>query len=141
MRTRASAFPAKRPRLLPDLKLADQALDSGPEFNSATPGLLFQIALVHARQTSVLVCASNAKMPRSNMGLPNNRQILLSISLILACAMLTQAQSGRRSTSTPTTSPSVSGPKTLEKAPAKAPSIPMLVEVESRNPMTKLTYL
>jgi hypothetical protein len=74
------------------------------------------------------------------MYLPNNRQILLSISLILACAMLTQAQSGRRSTSTTTTSPSVSGPKTVEKAPAKAPRIHLLVGVENRSPFTNIPY-
>ena len=74
------------------------------------------------------------------MSLPNSRQILLPISVILACVMLIQAQSGRRSTSTPTTSPSVSGPKTIEKAPAKAPRIHLLVGVENRNPFTNIPY-
>ena len=74
------------------------------------------------------------------MSLPNNRRILLSISLILACATLTQAQSGRRSTSTPTTTPTVSGPKTVEKAPAKPPRIHLLVGVENRNPFQNIPY-
>jgi hypothetical protein len=74
------------------------------------------------------------------MRLPKNRQILLSILPIFACALLTQAQSGRRSTSTPSTTPTVSGPKTVEKAPAKAPRIHLLVGVESRNPFTNIPY-
>jgi hypothetical protein len=74
------------------------------------------------------------------MRLQNDRQILLSISLIFACAVLTQAQSGRRSTSTSSTTPTVSGPKTVEKAPAKAPRIHLLVGVESRNPFTNIPY-
>jgi hypothetical protein len=74
------------------------------------------------------------------MRLQNDRQILLSISLIFACALLTQAQSGRRSTSTSSTTPTVSGPKTVEKAPAKAPRIHLLVGVESRNPFTNIPY-
>lgn len=74
------------------------------------------------------------------MSLPNNRRILLSISLILVCATLTQAQSGRRSTSTPATTPTVSGPKTVEKAPAKPPRIHLLVGVENRNPFQNIPY-
>ena len=74
------------------------------------------------------------------MSLPNNRQILLSISLILACATLAQAQSGRRSKSAPTTTPTVSGPKTVEKAPAKPPRIHLLVGVENRNPFQNIPY-
>jgi len=74
------------------------------------------------------------------MSLPNHRRILQSILLILACAMLTQAQSGRRSTGAPPSTPSVSGPKTVEKAPAKAPRIHLLVGVENRNPFTNIPY-
>jgi hypothetical protein len=74
------------------------------------------------------------------MHLTNKRRILLSLSLILACAVLTRAQSGRRSTTTPTTTPTVSGPKAVEKAPAKAPRIHLLVGVENRNPLTNIPY-
>lgn len=74
------------------------------------------------------------------MSLPNNRQILLSISLILACATLAQAQSGRRSKSATTTTPTVSGPKTVEKAPAKPPRIHLLVGVENRSPFQNIPY-
>jgi hypothetical protein len=69
-----------------------------------------------------------------------NCRVLLLISIVFACATLTHAQSGRRSTGAPTTTPSVSGPKTVEKAPAKAPKIHLLVGVENRNPFSNIPY-
>lgn len=74
------------------------------------------------------------------MTLSNNRQVLLLVSMVLACAMLTQAQSGRRSTGAPATTPSVSGPKAVEKAPAKASKIHLLVGIENRNPFSNIPY-
>ncbi|HYR76225.1 MAG TPA: hypothetical protein VEM96_10315 [Pyrinomonadaceae bacterium] len=67
------------------------------------------------------------------------RRLFLFIAILLSC-VITQAQSGRRSTSSPTTSPSVSGPKPLEKTPAKVPRIHLLVGVENRNPLTNIPY-
>jgi hypothetical protein len=69
-----------------------------------------------------------------------NREVLLLISIVFACATVAEAQSGRRSTGPPTTTPSVSGPKTVEKAPAKAPKIHLLVGVENRNPFSNIPY-
>lgn len=69
-----------------------------------------------------------------------NRKVLLLISIVFACSTLAEAQSGRRSTITTTTTPSVSGPKTVEKAPAKAPKIQLLVGVENRNPFSNIPY-
>jgi len=43
-----------------------------------------------------------------------------------------KAQSGRRSTNNPTTAPSVSGPKTIEKKPAPKPQLMLLVGIEDR---------
>ena len=74
------------------------------------------------------------------MSLLRNRQILLLISLLMAGAALTQAQSGRRSTSAPTTTPSVSGAKTVEKTTPKPPKIHLLVGVEERGPFLNIPY-
>jgi hypothetical protein len=70
-----------------------------------------------------------------------NRGVLLLISIVFAGCSLIQAQSGRRSTSAPTTTtPSVSGPKPVERAPEKPPKIHLLVGIENRNPLTNIPY-
>lgn len=68
-----------------------------------------------------------------------NRQILLLISLLLAGSVLTQAQSGRRATTTPTT-PTVSGAKTVEKKAPTPSKIHLLVGVENRSPFLNIPY-
>jgi hypothetical protein len=78
-------------------------------------------------------------MLKSNMRLLTIRQFTLLIGVLFACAIITQAQSGRRSTTAPAT-PSVSGPKTAEKAPAKAPKIHLLVGIENRSPFVNVPY-
>ena len=65
---------------------------------------------------------------------------LLALLSIFVCALTLHAQSGRRSASDPTTSPSVSGPKPVEKTTPKAPKIPLLVAVEERNPLVNVPY-
>jgi hypothetical protein len=80
------------------------------------------------------------KMQRQNMSPLHNRQVLLIFSVIFVCATVAQAQSGRRSSSGQPTAPSVSGPKTVEKTPVKAPKIQLLVGVEDRNPFMNVPY-
>ncbi|HVS83475.1 MAG TPA: hypothetical protein VHE60_17225 [Pyrinomonadaceae bacterium] len=70
----------------------------------------------------------------------HNRQVLLIFSIIFVCATVTHAQSGRRSSNGQPTAPSVSGPKTVEKTPAKAPKLQLLVGVEDRNPLMNVPY-
>jgi len=55
------------------------------------------------------------------------------IAIALVWALSAQAQSGRRSSpsSSPTTAPSVSGPKTIEKKLGTAPSLQLLVGINS----------
>jgi hypothetical protein len=65
---------------------------------------------------------------------------LLALLSVFIWAISLQAQSGRRSTNTNTTAPSVSGTKTVEKAPVKAPTIRLLVGVEVRNPLVNTPY-
>ena len=66
---------------------------------------------------------------------------LLAVCFMLACAIPVSAQSGRRSTNTSTTTtPSVSGPKTMEKTPVKAHKLQLLVGVEDRNPLMNVPY-
>jgi hypothetical protein len=69
----------------------------------------------------------------------HRRRFLLFIVLLLSCATYTQAQSGRRSTTTPTT-PSVSGAKPVEKTKPAAPRIQLLVGVENRSPFLNIPY-
>lgn len=71
-----------------------------------------------------------------------NRRGLLFAAIILACASVTCAQSGRRSTggSTTTTTPSVSGPKTIEKKPEKPPRLQFLVGIDDRDPQLNIPY-
>jgi hypothetical protein len=65
---------------------------------------------------------------------------LLALLSVFICAIALQAQSGRRSSNGQTTAPSVSGPKTVEKTPVKAPKIQLLVSVEDRNPLVSVPY-
>ncbi len=70
----------------------------------------------------------------------HNHRALLVFSIIFVCATVTHAQSGRRSPNEPTTAPSISGPKTIEKTPLKVPKIPLLVAIEERNPLVNVPY-
>ena len=65
---------------------------------------------------------------------------LLAVFFLLAVTMTVDAQSGRRSSNGQTTAPSVSGPKTVEKAPVNAPKIQLLVSVEDRNLLVSVPY-
>jgi hypothetical protein len=87
------------------------------------------------------VCASNARMPRQSMNALYHRQLLAVIAIIFAGTII-NAQSGRRSTGGPatTTAPSVSGPKTIEKKPEKAPRLQLLVGIDNRDPMSNIPY-
>lgn len=49
-------------------------------------------------------------------------------------------QSGRRSTNSPATTPSVSGTKTVEKKPAAKPQLMLLVGIEDRNTFSSIPY-
>jgi hypothetical protein len=80
-------------------------------------------------------------MQRQDMNPLHHRQVVLSFSIMFVCACATFAQSGRRSTNTSTTTtPSVSGPKTIDKAPAKVPKLKLLVAVEDRNLLVNVPY-
>lgn len=79
-------------------------------------------------------------MLKSDMGPLTIRQFNLLVAVLFACAIVGQAQSGRRSTTVPPTAPSVSGPKTVEKTPAKPPKIHLLVGVENRSPFVNIPY-
>ena len=69
------------------------------------------------------------------------RRAPILFAMVIGCASAAFAQSGRRSTNTPTsTSPSVSGPKAVEKSPVKAPKIQLLIGVEDRNPQVNVPY-
>src|SRR5207253_3285676 len=69
------------------------------------------------------------------------RQVLLLFSILFACATVTTAQSGRRSTSAPpTTTPSVSGPKTVEKKPPKPPSLQLLVGIDNLDSLSNIPH-
>ena len=70
-----------------------------------------------------------------------HRQNLLVAAIIFVCASATYAQSGRRSSGgATTTTPSVSGPKTIEKKPEKPPRLQLLVGIASREPFTNIPY-
>jgi hypothetical protein len=64
----------------------------------------------------------------------------LLLLLLVACVPVALAQSGRRSTRSPTTAPSVSGPKTVEKSAPKPPPLQLLVAVEDHNPVSNMPY-
>jgi hypothetical protein len=81
-------------------------------------------------------------MPKQNMRSLSNRRGLLYAAIIFAFASLTYAQSGRRSGSgtTTTTTPSVSGPKAVEKKPEKPPRLQLLVGIDNRDPTSNIPY-
>ena len=63
------------------------------------------------------------------------------VAMIFVCATAAYAQSGRRSTSAPTTTtPSVSGPKTVEKKPPKPPSLQLLVGIDNLDSLSNIPY-
>lgn len=75
------------------------------------------------------------------MNMLYHRRVLLSVAIVFACASVNYAQSGRRSTTPPTTTtPSVSGPKTIEKKPEKPPRIQLLVGIDNRDPRANIPY-
>lgn len=86
------------------------------------------------------VVAASARMPRQEMSISNNIRLLLFIAILFACATVNYAQSGRRSSGAPTTTPSVSGPKTIEKKPAPTPRLMLLVGIEDRNTFSNIPY-
>jgi hypothetical protein len=67
---------------------------------------------------------------------------IFAIILIFFAGTIVNAQSGRRSTGSTTTStaPSVSGPKAVEKKPAQAPRLQLLVGIDNRDPMSNIPY-
>jgi len=68
-------------------------------------------------------------------------RLFLLLTMLLTCAIGSEAQSGRRSTGgSTTTAPSVSGPKALEKKPEKPPSLQLLVGVEDPDAFTNTPY-
>src|SRR5947207_12113595 len=68
-------------------------------------------------------------------------RLFLLLTILLTCAIGSEAQSGRRSSGGSTaTAPSVSGPKSVEKKPEKPPSIQLLVGVSDPDAFTNIPY-
>ena len=82
----------------------------------------------------------NMKSHINILGVIATNRNLLTLVFLLAITVTVKAQSGRRSSNGQTTAPSVSGPKTVEKTPVKAPKIRLLVSVEDRNPLVSVPY-
>src|SRR2546421_11998365 len=84
--------------------------------------------------------ASNARMLK--MKTSYHRRTIAVIAVLFAGAVVSQAQSGRRSNggTAPTTAPSVSGSKTVEKKPEKPPRLQLLVGINNRDPMSNIPY-
>jgi hypothetical protein len=79
--------------------------------------------------------------PKQNMNALNHRQTLALIAIFFAGAIISHAQSGRRSSGgTTTTAPSVSGPKTVEKKPEKPPRLQLLIGIDNRDPSSNIPY-
>jgi hypothetical protein len=71
----------------------------------------------------------------------NHRRVLALIAVVFAGALVSHAQSGRRSSGgPPTTAPSVSGPKTVEKKPEKPPRLQLLIGIDNRDPSSNIPY-
>jgi len=82
-------------------------------------------------------------MPKPDMNTLYHRPGLLLATIIVACASVTYAQSGRRSTggsTTTTTTPSVSGTRTIEKKPEQPPRLQLLIGIDTRDPFTNVPY-
>ena len=79
---------------------------------------------------------------RFNPQLPFDQlpKVWILLAIIFTSTITVAAQSGRRSSNGQATAPSVSGPKTVEKAQVKAPKIQLLVTVEDRNPLASVPY-
>jgi hypothetical protein len=88
----------------------------------------------------MLVFRKDMKSPINNLRAIVTNRSLLAGFFLLAITITVSAQSGRRSSNGQTTAPSVSGPKTVEKATVKAPKIQLLVSVEDRNPLMSVPY-
>jgi len=72
-------------------------------------------------------------------------KLFLAMVILFASITALQAQSGRRSTggsttSTTSTTPSVAGPKTIEKKPAPAPKVQLLVGIDRQNVFNNVPY-
>jgi hypothetical protein len=95
-----------------------------------------------AEAAEMQASASSDKMRGQDMNTLYNRQHLLFATIMFACAAVTFAQSGRRSSggTATTTTPSVSGPKTVEKKPDKPPRLQLLVGIDNRDPISNIPY-
>ncbi|MDX6530899.1 MAG: hypothetical protein QOH41_3189 [Blastocatellia bacterium] len=72
-----------------------------------------------------------------------HRRTAALIAIVFATAIVTHAQSGRRSNgggTTTTTAPSVSGPKTMEKKPEKPARLQLLVGIDNRDITSNIPY-
>ena len=71
-----------------------------------------------------------------------NRRTLAVIAILFAGVIVSHAQSGRRSNggTAPTTTPSVSGSKTVEKKPEKPPRLQLLVGADNRDAVSNIPY-
>src|SRR5947207_7942093 len=69
---------------------------------------------------------------------------LFAVVILFASVTALQAQSGRRSTggstTSTTTTPSVAGPKTVEKKPAPAPKLQLLVGIDRQDTFNYTPY-
>jgi hypothetical protein len=88
----------------------------------------------------MLVFREDMKSHSNNLCAIANSRNLLAVFFLLAITITVDAQSGRRSSSGQTTAPSVSGPKTVEKATVKAPKIQLLISVEDHNLLVGVPY-
>jgi hypothetical protein len=82
-------------------------------------------------------------MQKPNMNALYHRRTAALIAIVFASALVTQAQSGRRSNGggTPTTTaPSVSGAKTMEKKPEKPARLQLLVGIDNRDITSNIPY-
>ena len=88
----------------------------------------------------MLVFRKDMKPHTNNLRAIVTNRYLPAVFFLLAIAITVDAQSGRRSSNGQTTAPSVSGPKTVEKAPANTPKIQLLVSIEDHNQLASVPY-
>ncbi|MFN2579129.1 MAG: hypothetical protein ABR607_15760 [Pyrinomonadaceae bacterium] len=71
-------------------------------------------------------------------------RFFIAVVMLLALTTALPAQSGRRSTgsttSTPPTTPSVTGPKSVEKKPAPAPKVQLLVAIDHQDVFNNVPF-